>query len=53
PILDLLGERPVAVDFLAERAHLPVNQVMMQLLELELQGIVASVVGGYIRLRGS
>lgn len=53
PILDLLGERPVAVDFLAERTHLPVNQVMMQLLELELQGIVASVVGGYIRLRGS
>ncbi|CAM2967502.1 DNA-processing protein DprA [Vibrio rarus] len=52
-LIDLLGERPLAVDFLSERTHLPVNQVMMQLLELELKGLAASVVGGYIRLRGS
>lgn len=53
PILSLLGERPIAVDFLAERTHLSVNKVMMRLLELELQGLVASAGGGYIRLRGS
>jgi DNA processing protein len=53
PVLSLLGEIPIAVDFLAERTHLTVNKVMMRLLELELQGLVASAGGGYIRLRGS
>ncbi|GAD81134.1 DNA-processing protein DprA [Vibrio ezurae] len=52
-LLNLLGDKPTAVDFLAQSTHLPVNQVMMQLLELELKGLVASVGGGYIRLRGS
>ncbi|OBT15651.1 DNA protecting protein DprA [Vibrio sp. UCD-FRSSP16_10] len=51
-LLNLLGDIPIAVDFLSERTHIPVNQVMMQLLELELKGLVASVSGGYIRLRG-
>ncbi|CAM4119551.1 DNA-processing protein DprA [Vibrio neonatus] len=52
-LLNLLGDKPTAVDFLAQSTHLPINQVMMQLLELELKGLVASVGGGYIRLRGS
>ncbi|WED26658.1 DNA-processing protein DprA [Vibrio sp. DW001] len=45
------GEEAVSVDILAQRTHIPVNEIMMQLLELELQGHVAAVSGGYIRTR--
>lgn len=45
------GEEAVSVDILAQRTHIPVNEIMMQLLELELQGHVAVVSGGYIRTR--
>lgn len=41
----------VSVDILAQRTHIQVHEVMMQLLELELQGHVAAVSGGYIRTR--
>ncbi len=44
-------EEAVAVDILAQRTHIPVHEIMTQLLELELQGHVAAVSGGYIRTR--
>ena len=44
-------EEAVAVDILAQRTHIPVHEIMTQLLELELQGHVAAVSGGYIRMR--
>ncbi len=44
-------EEAVPVDILAQRTHIPVHEIMTQLLELELQGHVAAVSGGYIRTR--
>jgi len=44
-----VGHQATPVDFLAERTHIPVHEVMMQLLELELAGHVVAVPGGYIR----
>ena len=52
PFAELLanvGSEATPVDILAERTHIPVQEVMSQLLELELLGIVVSVAGGYIR----
>ncbi len=46
-------EQAVSVDILAQRTHIPVHEIMMQLLELELQGHVVAVSGGYIRTRRS
>lgn len=56
PFSDLLanvGSEVRCVDFLAEISGQPVHEVMMQLLELELQGLVSAVPGGYIRTRRS
>ncbi|PJC85162.1 DNA-protecting protein DprA [Vibrio sp. HA2012] len=51
-LLANVGEKEaVPVDILAQRTHIPVHEIMMQLLELELQGHVAAVPGGYIRMR--
>ncbi|WP_104398563.1 DNA-processing protein DprA [Vibrio penaeicida] len=44
-----VGLEATPVDILAERTHIPVHEVMMQLLELELSGYVVAVPGGYIR----
>ena len=41
-----------AIDVIAERSALPVHEVMATLLEYELRGWVATVPGGYIKLRG-
>ncbi len=52
PFAELLanvGEEATPVDILASRTHIPVQEVMMQLLELELSGHVVAVSGGYIR----
>ncbi|MDG3086729.1 DNA-processing protein DprA [Vibrio hannami] len=50
-LLANVGVEAVPIDILAERTNIPVQEVMMQLLELELQGHVAAVSGGYIRTR--
>ncbi|WP_375751965.1 DNA-processing protein DprA [Vibrio sp. HN007] len=50
-LLANVGVEAIPVDILAERTNIPVQEVMMQLLELELQGHVAAVSGGYIRTR--
>ncbi len=44
-----VGQQATPVDILAERTHIPVHEVMVQLLELELSGHVVAVPGGYIR----
>jgi len=52
PFVELLanvGVEATPVDILASRTHIPVHEVMMQLLELELSGHVVAVSGGYIR----
>ncbi|MDP5255644.1 MULTISPECIES: DNA-processing protein DprA [unclassified Vibrio] len=50
-LLDNVKEEPLPIDIIASRSHIPVQQVMSQLLELELLGFVESVTGGYIRKR--
>lgn len=50
-LLANVGNEATPVDVVAERCKLPVHQVMMQLLELELCGAVRAVPGGYIRTR--
>ncbi|PWI31827.1 DNA-protecting protein DprA [Vibrio albus] len=51
-LLANVGEKEaVPVDILAQRTNIPVHEIMMQLLELELQGHVTAVQGGYIRMR--
>ena len=50
-LLANVGVEATPVDILAQRTNIPVHEVMMQLLELELQGHVAAVSGGYIRTR--
>ncbi|GLO62369.1 DNA protecting protein DprA [Vibrio sp. MACH09] len=50
-LLANVGVEATPVDILAQRTNIPVSKVMMQLLELELQGHVAAVTGGYIRMR--
>ncbi|MGD8112610.1 DNA-processing protein DprA [Vibrio sp. TRT 17S01] len=48
-LLANVGSKATPVDILASRTHIPVQEVMMQLLELELLGHVVAVSGGYIR----
>ncbi|RJX66681.1 DNA-protecting protein DprA [Vibrio sinensis] len=51
PYADLLmniGSNAIPVDILANMTNIPVQEVMMQLLELELSGHVVAVSGGYI-----
>ncbi|WP_394252460.1 DNA-processing protein DprA [Vibrio profundi] len=48
-LLANVGVEAIPVDILARRTHIPVHEVMMQLLELELSGHVVAVSGGYIR----
>lgn len=50
-VLANVGNEATPVDVVAERCEQPVHEVMMQLLELELQGVVTTVPGGYIRTR--
>ncbi|KHT60707.1 DNA processing protein DprA [Photobacterium gaetbulicola] len=50
-LLANVGNEATPVDVVAERSGLPVHEVMMQLLELELHGVVAAVPGGYVRTR--
>ena len=50
-LLANVGIEATPVDILAQRTNIPVHEIMMQLLELELQGHVAAVTGGYIRMR--
>ncbi|AUI84964.1 DNA protecting protein DprA [Vibrio azureus] len=50
-LLANVGNEATPVDILSSRTNIPVQEVMMQLLELELSGHVVAVSGGYIRKR--
>ncbi|MGR5120844.1 DNA-processing protein DprA [Vibrio astriarenae] len=47
-----VGLEPTPIDILVSRTHIPIQELMNQLLELELLGVVTSVPGGYVRLGG-
>ena len=48
-----VGEKVTPVDIIAEQCQTPVHEIMSQLLELELQGFITAVPGGYIKKRRS
>ncbi|MFA0439659.1 DNA protecting protein DprA [Vibrio sp. 10N.286.49.C2] len=47
-LLANVGIDATPVDILAQKTHIPVHEVMQQLLELELLGHIVAVTGGYI-----
>lgn len=49
PLIRHIGYEVTAVDCIAERSLLPVNDVLAQLLDMELAGEITSVPGGYLR----
>lgn len=49
-ILDTLTTEPIAIDIIATRTHIPVHEIMSEILDLELTGLVSAVAGGYIRI---
>lgn len=51
PLLDNLSYEVTSVDELVARSQLPVDVLLTRLLDLELQGFVAAVSGGYVRTR--
>lgn len=51
-LLDSVGFEVTALDVVVQRSKRPINEVLVQLLEFELRGLVASVPGGYIKLGG-
>ncbi|MBD1388191.1 DNA-protecting protein DprA [Neiella sp. HB171785] len=52
-LLDNVRDSATSVDELVQQTGLAVDVVLSELLTLELQGYVAAVPGGFIRLRGS
>ena len=50
-LLDNVGHEATAVDVIAARSDLPVDTVLSRLIELELNGWVAAVPGGYVKTR--
>lgn len=51
-LLDSVEHDVTALDVILQRTKLPIKEVLAQLLEFELRGLVASVSGGYVKLRG-
>lgn len=49
-ILSLVEYQPIPADVIAERAQQSIIEVISILIELEIEGLIASVAGGYIKL---
>jgi DNA processing protein len=47
-LLANVGKEATPIDIIAARTHIPVQEAMVQLLELELHGHIESIAGGYI-----
>lgn len=52
-LLDTVDYEVTPVDIIAQRSQKAIDEVLTNLLELEMQGEVAAVPGGYIKLRRS
>ncbi len=50
PLWPLIDHNPVSVDWLGEQSRLPVERVMQELMELELDGRIQHTPHGYSRL---
>jgi len=53
PLLASVGYETTTLDVVVEDSGKPIDLVLIQMLELELQGWVAAVPGGYVRLKRS
>jgi DNA processing protein len=51
PLLDSVGYTATSVDSIAKRTGMSLNKVLLQLLEYELRGLVASTAQGYVKLK--
>lgn len=49
-VLEVVEYQPISIDVIAERVQKPIAEVASILTELEIEGVIASVVGGYIKL---
>ena len=49
-LLDSVDFEATPLDIVVERSGMPASEVMSQLLEYELRGLVVAVSGGYIKL---
>ena len=49
-LLDCMGFEITTMGILAKRANLPVSRIGVILIDLELQGLIKSVIGGYVRI---
>ena len=49
-ILGMVGYKPTPVDVIAEQTQVPITQVISILTEMEINGVICSSAGGYIRL---
>lgn len=49
-ILGLIDYQPISIDMIVERLELPITEVLSILTELEIEGFIISVSGGYIKL---
>ena len=47
-LLSCIGNTPLPVDIIVERVSMPLQNVMSQLLELEMEGYIKTVSGGYV-----
>jgi DNA processing protein len=52
PLLKEFAGEPINIDYLVEKTGLSVNRLMPRLVELELQGRIVAVPGGYTRAMG-
>ena len=51
-VFTLIRYNPVPADNIADKLSLPISDVMIKLLELELAGMIKTVTGGYVRSGG-
>lgn len=49
-ILGMVGYQATPVDVIAEQMQMPITQIISLLTEMEINGIITSTAGGYIRL---
>lgn len=49
-VLGIVEYQPTSIDMIAERTQIPIAEVASILTELEIEGVIASVAGGYIKL---
>jgi DNA processing protein len=50
---NVMRDEVTSIDILAAKSGLPVQEVMAELINLELEGLIMSVPGGYVRTRSA